>query len=218
MTGLCSLAPVWKAPGQALVAQVIKEGIKKVIIAVDLRIQRLQTKTIMLQNAEKTMENTMSKLKLQEISGWVEKQRDLYKDYYSELWKVKGFVLYYSRIKQLAQQQTRLVEEYRKAWRLIQRNPHFSPEELDNMAEIYAGILDESAQDLDQVLGVIQSFQTQMKDADRMLILRETGERMDANYLDLLRFNRQNILISLQRAKSFNDLETLKKLYGIRLR
>jgi hypothetical protein len=37
---------------QLPIAQIIKEGIKKVIIAVDLKIQRLQTKTIWLQNAQ----------------------------------------------------------------------------------------------------------------------------------------------------------------------
>lgn len=50
---------------------IIKEGIKKVIVAVDLKIQRLQTKTIWLQNAQKALENTMSKLKLTQITDWV---------------------------------------------------------------------------------------------------------------------------------------------------
>ena len=50
------------------ISVIIKEGIKKVIVAVDLKIQRLQNKTIWLQNAQKTIENTMSKLKLDQIS------------------------------------------------------------------------------------------------------------------------------------------------------
>jgi len=65
---------------QIPIADIIKEGVKKVIIAIDLRIQRLQNETIWLQNAQKTLENQMSKLKLGEISDWVEKQRKLYDD------------------------------------------------------------------------------------------------------------------------------------------
>src|SRR5699024_1396635 len=88
-----------KADAQIVVAEVIKAGVKKVIKAVDLKIQRLQNKTIWLQNAQKTLENTMAKLKLKEISSWVSKQKTLYQDYYQELWKVKMLITYYSEIK-----------------------------------------------------------------------------------------------------------------------
>ena len=78
-----SIAFVWLSSNtnaQLPIAQIIKEGIKKVIVAVDLKIQRLQTKTIWLQNAQKVVENKMSKLKLKEISDWVQKQKDLYQN------------------------------------------------------------------------------------------------------------------------------------------
>jgi hypothetical protein len=52
---LMSIAPETKA--QDPITLIIKQGIKKVIIAVDLKIQRLQTKTIWLQNAQKVVEN-----------------------------------------------------------------------------------------------------------------------------------------------------------------
>ena len=57
------------ACAQDPITLIIKEGIKKVIVAVDLKIQRLQTKTIWLQNAQKVIENAMSKLKLNQITN-----------------------------------------------------------------------------------------------------------------------------------------------------
>ena len=83
------LLPMQKTNAQIPVLEIIRQGIKKVIIAVDLKIQRLQNKTIWLQNAQKTIENTMSKLRLDEIGDWVERQRKLYADYFDELHKVK---------------------------------------------------------------------------------------------------------------------------------
>src|SRR3954469_19166907 len=56
------------ARAQDAIAEVIKAGIKKAIKAVDLKIQRLQTKTIWLQNTQKVIENTMAKAHLEEIS------------------------------------------------------------------------------------------------------------------------------------------------------
>ena len=82
---LCSVMPT-QSRAQDPITEVIRQGIVKVIRAIDLKIQRLQNETIWLQNAQKTLENTMSKLKLDEISDWVERQRKLYGDYFQELW------------------------------------------------------------------------------------------------------------------------------------
>ncbi|HEX5555259.1 MAG TPA: hypothetical protein VFX43_18605 [Chitinophagaceae bacterium] len=101
LVGMGGLLPAHDVQAQALVAAVIKKGIKKAIKAVDLKIQRLQNKTILLQNAQKELENKMSKLKLEEIAGWVRKQRDLYQKYYEELWKVKAVISYYDRIREI---------------------------------------------------------------------------------------------------------------------
>src|SRR5687768_16113520 len=94
---------------------VIKEGIKKVIVAVDLKIQRLQNETLWLQNAQKVVENELSQLRLQEIAGWVEKQRALYQDYFEELQKVKATLAYYNGVKHITTKQLQLVKEYNQA-------------------------------------------------------------------------------------------------------
>ena len=82
-----TVAPVQRAESGIAILEIIRQGVKKVIKAVDLMIQRLQNKTIALQNAAKVLENKLSKLKLYEIAEWTERQRQLYKKYYDELWK-----------------------------------------------------------------------------------------------------------------------------------
>lgn len=197
------------------ILEIIKAGVKKVIKAVDLKIQRLQNKTIWLQNAQKTLENTMSKLKLDEISDWTEKQRTLYKDYYDELAKVKSIITYYRRIKDITKKQVRLVKEYQRAWNLFRQDKHFTANELNYMSKVYSGILDETAQNIDMILLVINSFQTQMSDAGRLEIINKAAEQVNENYDDLTRFNQQNVILSLQRAKSQNDVDVIRKLYGL---
>lgn len=213
--GMGIIVPTHQAKAQIPIAEIIKAAVVKVIKAVDLKIQRLQNKTIWLQNAQKTLENTMSKLKLDEITDWVEKQKQLYKDYYEELQKVKAIISYYKRIKEITEKQVRLVEEYKRAWGLFKQDKHFSTEELSYMSRVYSGILDESVKNLDQIFVVINSFQTQMSDAKRLEIINAAADRIDTNYNDLKTFNQQGIVISLQRAKSQNDVDVVKKLYGI---
>ncbi|MDR6845572.1 long-subunit acyl-CoA synthetase (AMP-forming) [Flavobacterium granuli] len=185
------------------------------IKAVDLRIQRLQNKTIWLQNAQKKIENILSKLKLDEISEWTQKQRDLYKEYYQELMKVKSIITYYQRIKDITQKQANLIEEYERAWHLFQKDKHFNADELDYMQRVYSGILEESVKNIDQIFLILDSFTTQMSDLKRLEIIDAAADQIDSNYDDLALFNKQNVLLSLQRAKTSNDVNAVKKFYGI---
>ncbi len=193
----------------------IKFAVKKVIKAIDLRIQRLQNKTIWLQNAQKKIENILSKLKLEEISNWTQKQRDLYRDYYEELMKVKTAISYYQLIKDVYQKQLRLVKEYEKAWGLFQNDTHFNVSELDYMEKVYSGILDESVKNLDQVFLILDAFTTQMSDAKRLELITAAANQLDENYESLKLFNQQNVLLSLQRAKSKHEVDVIKDFYSI---
>lgn len=197
------------------ILEIVKAVTKKVIKAIDLGIQRMQNKTIWLQNAQKQIENTLSKLKLDEISDWTKKQRDLYKDYYDELHKVKSIITYYQRIKEISEKQTRLIEEYEKAWNLFKRDDHFKISELEYMEKVYEGILGESMKNIDQIFLIIESFTTQMSDLKRLEIINIAADQIDSTYNDLRLFNQQNVLLSLQRAKTDADVNKVKQFYGI---
>jgi hypothetical protein len=215
LVSFVTLEPSQKVLAQDPITEIIKAGVKKVIKAVDLKIQRLQNKTIWLQNAQKVVENTMSEMKLNEITDWVEKQRTLYKDYYDELWQVKNSISYYHRVREITSKQVQLVAEYKRAWGLFKQDKHFTGDELDYMGKVYNGILDESVKNLDQIFLVINSFSTQMSDAKRLEIINQAYNQVETNYSDLKAFNQQNVLVSLQRAKSKNDIDVVKALYGL---
>ena len=213
---IISIAPSKRVHAQDPITLIIKQAVVKVIKAVDLKIQRLQNKTIWLQNAQKVIENTMSKVKLDEITDWVEKQRTLYKDYFDELWRVKSIISYYHRIKEVTEKQIRLVEEYKRAWALLKQDKHFTPDELAYMGQVYTGILNESVKNIDQLFLVINSFSTQMTDAKRLEIVNHAADATETAYNDLKAFNQQNTLLSLQRAKDANDVEAVKQFYGLK--
>lgn len=215
LIALMIIAPDQKTQAQIPIVEIIKAGIKKVIKAVDLKIQRLQNKTIWLQNAEKTLENQMSKLKLNEISDWALKQKQLYANYFDELWKVKNALSTYQNIKDIVREQVQLVHEYSSAFNLSKQDKNFSAQELDYMQQVYSGILNESLKNIDQINLVITAFVTQMSDAKRLEIIRSASDNMEQNLSDLREFNQQNIKASLQRAKERNDIQVVKKLYGI---
>jgi len=193
----------------------VTAAVKKAIKAIDLKIQRLQNKTIWLQNAQKEIENTLSKLKLNEISDWTEKQKELYQKYFDELNQVKSIISYYKRIRDITEKQARLVSEYQRYWALFLQDSHFSDNELDYMQKVYGGILSESLSNMEQIFTIIESFSTQMSDAQRLKLINDAADRIDENYTDLNTFNKQNIMLSLQRAKTKSEALKMKRFYGL---
>ena len=200
---------------QTGILEIIKAGVIKVIKAVDLKIQRLQTNTIWLQNAQKVVENAMSKVKLSEIGDWVQKQKDLYADYFDELWKIKNTISTYQKVKDIIQKQVQLVQEYSKAFALSKQDKNFTADEITYMHDVYGGILDESVKNIDQVEMVLTAYVTQMTDAKRLEIINKASDNMEQNLSDLRQFNQENIKTSLQRAKERNDVDVVRKLYGL---
>ena len=203
------------APAQIPFANIIQAGIKKVIKATDLMVQRLQNKTIALQNVQRQVENEMSRLKLKGIGDWVEKQRVLYKDYFEELWKVKNILATYNQVRQILQSSNQLVREYSQAYRQTGKDNHFTPQEIQYMRSVYDGILQESGNHLEQLGLVINSHQAQMSDGERLHFISEAGTGIEKTLIDLRQFHQQNIRISLQRSKEASEINSIKKLYQL---
>lgn len=215
LTIVLLIQPCERADAAIPIAKIIKEGVKKVIQAVDLMIQRLQNKTIWLQNAQKVLENKLNELKLTEIADWTEKHRKLYQDYYEELWKVKNTITMYQRVRRLMNRQLQVADQYRKCIDIIENDENFSKEEIHYMSQVYAGILEESVGNLDQVLLVISSFKTQMSDGKRLELIEQAASQIDQNYFDLQLFNTQNMLLSINRSKDAGEINIVRKLYGL---
>lgn len=212
---VCLTIPTQQVKAQDPVTEAIKAGVKKVIKAIDLAVQRMQNATIWLQNAQQTVENTMSELKLKEISDWVEKQRKLYADYFDELWRIKAALAYYQRVKDIIENQAGMVREYKQAWALFRQDKNFTNEEINYMGLVYQGMLDESLKSIDQLFLVINAFTTQMGDAKRLEIINSVSQSVSQNVMDLREFNNQNKMVSLQRAAEKGEIDLGKRLYGL---
>lgn len=206
--------PVREAQAVIPIVQIIKQAVIKVIKAFDLMIQRLQTKTIWLQNAQKVLENKLSELKLTEIAEWTQKHKKIYELYYDELWQIKNALAAYVRIKEAIERQKRVLTEYNRAWNLVRQDNHFTEREIDYMYRVYKGILHESVRNLDQLVIVINSYKTKMSDAQRMAIIMQTTDNIERNMIDLLEFNMNTYQLSISRAKTKSESDRLKRIYG----
>jgi len=205
--------PAGRADAQIIDA--IEDIIKAALMAVDLGIQKVQTATVNLQDAEKALENTMAQTQLGDITSWVQQQKDLFSGYYQELLQVKNALATYDKVVSMIDKQAQLVKDYQTAWAAIQKDNHFSAQEISYIGNVYSGILNQSVENLKQLDMVITALVTQMSDGSRLAIIDGAGARIDQNYSDLHQFTQQNILLSMQRSTDANDLNEVKLLYGL---
>lgn len=214
-TALLTIGCSVQLRAQIPIVSLITSAVKKVIVAIDLKVQQMQNKTIALQNAEKALENKMALGNLNDISGWLDKEKQLYADYYRELQQVKSVIATYELVKQVVKQQEQIVNEYHQAFSLFQRDQHFSTDELNNMRGVYSGILDASVQNLNEVLLAVTNLSTSMSDAERLALIHKAAAGLQHNLDDLRQYNSGNIQLSLRRAQDQQSRTAVKKLYGL---
>jgi hypothetical protein len=212
LLGLALAGPCAKSSAQI---EIVTEIIKEAIMAVDLGIQKAQTVTINLQDAEKLAENEMEQLDLDDITDWVQNEYDLFNGYYQELWQVKAVLSTYTKVVSMIDRQAQLLRQEQAAMAAVRQDAHFSAAEVSYIAQVYAGIVKESADNIQKLELVIQSFVTQMSDGDRLALIDGAAAGIDKNSNDLDVFSQQNSLLSLERAQDQADINQIKLLYGL---
>lgn len=76
-------------------------------------------------------------------------------------------------------------------------------------------MMDESLKGIDQLSLVINAFTTQINDAKRLEIINTVADNIEQQFVDMKEFNNQQKLLSLQRATERNEIEYVRRLYGI---
>ncbi len=208
-----SIAPTTQS--HALFGSLFSDAIKAAIKAIDIGIQKMQNQTIVLQNAQKVVENAMSKLKLDDITAFAQKEQSLFSGYYQELQQVKSVISSYQKVENILKMQTQMVTDYTTAYNLFKKDAHFTPKEITYMYKVYSGILDKSVKDLSALTSIISSYYTQMSDGKRLELIEMLATDMENNRITLLQFNRQNSLVSLNRSTSEQEVKAIQSYYGL---
>jgi conjugation system TraG family ATPase len=203
------------AKAQIPIVSIISELAQKVVMAIDLGVQKEQTETLGLQNTQEDAQNSMEQDELSDIAGWLQKQKELYAEYYNELWQIKNAISAYERIKQMIAEEAQIVAQFKQMNAVLGSDKHFTGAEVTSMKNILSGIVNESVNNIKQIELVINAFVTQMADADRLRIIDGAGNSIDKNFTDMQQFYERSTLLSLERARGANDILATRALYGI---
>jgi hypothetical protein len=150
------------------------------------------------------------------ISSLAQGNFSLHEVYLNGLLQVNPAVKSYGRVAEVLGQQASLLSEYKSAYTKFQQSRSFSVSELDYMTKVYGQLVKQSLENLDELTNILTASKLRMSDNDRIRAI----DRIYAETTDKLQFlryfNRNGIMLSLQRTKEGGDATRLKQFYGIK--
>ena len=121
----------------------------------------------------------------------------------------------YRRIPFIIEYQKLLLKEYQRAYSRFRQDPNFKLEEIEYLANVYKFLFDASLRNIDELMMIITATKLSMSDDERMQAIDRIFFDMEDKLIFLRSFNNNTQLLAIQRARSRNDVETMRKLYGV---
>jgi hypothetical protein len=140
---------------------------------------------------------------------------DLHSVYLNGLLAISPAVRNYGRIAEIITQQASLISEYKSSYKQFSQSGTFSTSELSYMSNVYTQLVTQSLENLDELTNVLTAGKLRMSDDERMRAIDRIYGSSSEKLQFLRHFNRQGVVLSLQRSKDIGDTQTLKQLYGI---
>ncbi|SCW38083.1 TerB family tellurite resistance protein [Mucilaginibacter sp. NFR10] len=140
---------------------------------------------------------------------------DLHSVYLNGLLSINPAVRNYGRVAEIISQQASLISEYKSAYKRFEHSGSFSASELNYMSSVYTQLVNQSLQNLDDLTNVLTAGKLRMSDDERIRAIDRIYASSSDKLQFLRHFNRQGILLNIQRNKDRGDTRTVKQIYGI---
>lgn len=176
--------------------------LSKAIKAIDLKVQRLQNQTLVLQQAQQQAEQQLSKQKLEEIGSWHRQLSALYAGYFTELKQVKPMISGGTTVRQILALHEQIIAVYRKSQKDSSTKPR------------YNAILNQS-QELVQALQLVLTGQVASKDAERVTMIGTLKDAMQECLNNMQSLHEQEAEILSDKKRMQADLRFVKRIYAI---
>jgi hypothetical protein len=139
----------------------------------------------------------------------------LHEAFLDGLMVVSPTVRKYPRVANIISDQSTLMVEYRAAYSSNRSNPHFSPDELAYMLEVYNNLVNASLKNIDDLLMVMTDSKLRMSDAERLSLIDRIYKESHNQLSFLRQFNDQASKLAAQRSRIAEDKNGVRSIYGI---
>lgn len=139
----------------------------------------------------------------------------LHQTFMDGLMQVSPTVRKYKRIGEIANYQILLVKEYKEALKRFKYSSLFNEKEMKYIEKVYANLFKQSLRNLDELTTVITANKLRMSDDERLEFIDRIYADMQDKLLFLRNFNANTSVLTIQRSKEYNDVNSLRELYKV---
>jgi hypothetical protein len=199
----------------AQVVELVTLITNKVIKAIDLKIQEMQNAVIALQNAQRQAENLLSKQQLSEIALWNQKQKELFRDYYTSLTQAKPALAISLRVQRMVDRQKEIVALYKHASIVIKNDKQLGQNERQDFLQSGFAVLNNSYDAIRKLNEVLQPSTITSTDAGRLQLIGVCENQIDMQYGRMKMLFDGCRLLSENRVKIAEETIRVQQLYGL---
>jgi preprotein translocase subunit YajC len=138
---------------------------------------------------------------------------NLHSAFLNSLMAVSPEIRKYGRIADIIENQASIVSEYKATLKQANAGGHFNAQEMVYMNGVFSSLLTQSLNNLTTLANVITASNLRMSDAERLQAIDHIYSDTQSKLVFLRNFDSQVAILSLQREKAQNDVNTLQKLY-----
>jgi hypothetical protein len=202
------------------ITMIMLMAIPKATFSQVTEIQQLILNWEKLAELEKILDNMYTGYKILDkgyttIKNIAEGNYSIHQIFIDGLMLVNPTVRNYKRIPFIIDYQKLLLKEYSNAYNRFKNDPHFTPQELEYLANVYSYLFTASLRNIDDLVMIITATKLRMSDDERMQAIDRIFYDMESKLIFLRGFNNSTQLLAIQRARSANDVKTIQHLYGI---
>jgi hypothetical protein len=137
---------------------------------------------------------------------------NLHKYFLDALLEVSPTVKNYKRIADIILLQQTLIKEYKQTLSQAKSSQVFNGKDIDRLQNIYDRLVDQAADNLDELLMVITGGQLRMNDAQRLTAIDRIYTSMQDKLLFLRKINTSATTLLLQKQAEQRDIKDLQDL------
>lgn len=195
-------------------------SVSLITVAQSQEVQQLLLNLEKLRQLEEILDNMYKGYKILDkgyttIKNIAQGNYTLHQLFIDGLMAVNPSIRNYKRIPFIVEYQQLLLQEYRRAYNRFKQDPNLRVEEIQYLINVYTFLVDASLRNIDELIMIITATKLSMSDDERMQAIDRIFFDMEDKLIFLKTFNNSTQLLAIQRARSRNDVDTMRKLYGI---
>ena len=140
---------------------------------------------------------------------------NLHNDYFNSLGKVNPKVRHYSRIADIIALQLNILKTYKKTFLKTKENAMLTFKETSYIQNVFTKLLNETSNDITQLMAIISPGEFMMKDDERFLRLDNIYDDMQDKEDFAQHFSNEISVLEMQRRKEDQDIEMSRALNEI---